>query len=338
MVTLSEGVGLSLTAAVVGSILRGRPPRRLTVHFLLSVLIQYLWERILLWCPNASETCAAPTVLSVVLLSMGLWQTTLWATVLLCAWLDRQLARKAHLPWWVVGKLQQQHPQPEPPFWAELLPRCLANQAIAAVAVLGGFWYIASAHPRWFTLPKTSLSGADDGDVAWQFQVVSVANFWLRWAGTISQTFALFATSDVLFWTGHYLMHTSRTLKRHHALHHSSWAGEALSGYYMSPVDFVLEHFPLFVAWAAWQNVGPAWPVSICTGAYNLLVTHSGWDLRFGPDPRDHFFHHNGGAEGSQSNFGIFLDRPMGTLVNKQFDGAFAHVPGSVGGTGRPAE
>ena len=62
-----------------------------------------------------------------------------------------------------------------------------------------------------------------------------------------------------------------------------------------------------------------------------LLLHVRRWDIVWAPDPRDHFFHHNGGPEGLQSNLGIFLDRIFGTHVSKQYDGAFAHVPGSTG-------
>jgi sterol desaturase/sphingolipid hydroxylase (fatty acid hydroxylase superfamily) len=47
--------------------------------------------------------------------------------------------------------------------------------------------------------------------------------------------------------------------------------------------------------------------------ALNLLITHSGWDVWWGPDPREHFLHHNGGKRGAESNLGIFLDGLCGT-------------------------
>jgi hypothetical protein len=94
----------------------------------------------------------------------------------------------------------------------------------------------------------------------------------------------------------------------------------------MSPLDFALEHGALFVSWAAWRTVDAAWANSVCVGAFNLLVTHSAWDVWWAPDPRGHFLHHNGGRDGAQANLGIFLDRLCGTKV----------VPPAEGSQGAP--
>jgi hypothetical protein len=48
--------------------------------------------------------------------------------------------------------------------------------------------------------------------------------------------------------------------------HHSSWASCALGGYYMSPLDFLLEHGGIFVSWGLWRTVDGSWPISICVG------------------------------------------------------------------------
>lgn len=72
----------------------------------------------------------------------------------------------------------------------------------------------------------------------------------------------------------------------------------------MSIVDFFLEHFPIFISMAIWREAGPAWACTIGVGAYNLLVTHSGYDLAWLPDPKTHWLHHSKQVV----NFGVFLD------------------------------
>ena len=45
-------------------------------------------------------------------------------------------------------------------------------------------------------------------------------------------------------------------------------------------------------------------------GVWNILVTHSGWDLKIGTDPREHFIHHN---YNFMANYGLLLDPFFGT-------------------------
>jgi sterol desaturase/sphingolipid hydroxylase (fatty acid hydroxylase superfamily) len=123
--------------------------------------------------------------------------------------------------------------------------------------------------------------------------------------------FVYFSIADVFFYFGHLLMHKVKNSFLHstHMLHHSSSALCAISGYYMSPLDFVLEHLHVFVAFYMWGECGPAWAVAICVGTFNLLTTHSGWDHKWFPDPIPHYLHH----KKHSCNFGIVLDHLFAT-------------------------
>eukprot|EP01052_Picozoa_sp_SAG31_P052989 SAG31_NODE_13360_length_874_cov_1.922581_1_plen_192_part_00 len=80
-----------------------------------------------------------------------------------------------------------------------------------------------------------------------------------RWLRTLAHTLRHYITADVFFYSGHRLMHSWRPLKATHARHHSSKASSALTGYYMSPLDFLLEHGAIFVSWLVWPEISAAW-------------------------------------------------------------------------------
>jgi hypothetical protein len=62
-------------------------------------------------------------------------------------------------------------------------------------------------------------------------------------------------------------------------------------------------------------EAGAGFALSVCVGTWNLLATHSAWDLSFGPDIEEHFYHHNGGMESRKYNLGIVLDHLHGTSM-----------------------
>jgi len=102
------------------------------------------------------------------------------------------------------------------------------------------------------------------------------------------------ATADVLLTVGHWAMHAPRFqyLRKSHHLHHSSWAIVSISGYYMSVLDAFLEHFTITISFLLWGELGGFMPTAFTVGAFNVLVTHSGWDIWFLPDPKKHYLHH----------------------------------------------
>eukprot|EP01126_Amoeba_proteus_P041174 TRINITY_DN4417_c0_g1_i2.p1 TRINITY_DN4417_c0_g1~~TRINITY_DN4417_c0_g1_i2.p1 ORF type:complete len:266 (+),score=21.68 TRINITY_DN4417_c0_g1_i2:213-1010(+) len=127
--------------------------------------------------------------------------------------------------------------------------------------------------------------------------------------------------SDIFFYFGHLLMHRWKDsfLHRAHALHHSSKALSAISGYYMTVLDFFMEHMPIFLAFFFFSECGPAWSVTICIGTFNLLTTHSGWDHPNLPDPIPHYLHH----KLYYRNFGILFDEVFGTRSREEEESQF---------------
>jgi len=100
-----------------------------------------------------------------------------------------------------------------------------------------------------------------------------------------------------------------------HNLHHQSWATSAVSSYYMTVIDYTAEHMSVFVPMVVWRQVGPHWPIVIALATWHVIATHSGWDLMIGPDPKDHFIHHNVNVN---YNLGIFFDQVFGTFMSWQ--------------------
>lgn len=81
----------------------------------------------------------------------------------------------------------------------------------------------------------------------------------------------------------------------------------------MTIPDYIGENCPSLMAWLLIREVGPAWGVLWVVGVWNVLVTHSGWDLAFATDPREHFIHHN---YNYKANLGILFDYVFGTYLN----------------------
>ena len=132
------------------------------------------------------------------------------------------------------------------------------------------------------------------------------------------------ATADLVFYTGHVAMHRYPALRKYHSLHHTSLALKGLAGYYMDIPDFVIEHCPIFCAFFVWGQLGPAWAATIAAGAWNVILSHSGYDFPFGPDPRQHYLHH----AKYTCNYGIFLDKVLDTnLAEKHADPLMSAPP-----------
>lgn len=268
-------------------------------HLALALVCQVIYDAFLPLHQRHALVCG-------LLFSFSLWQMVLWSTVALLRCLDHnfhhggedwksKLAR--HIPG-QIGKLKAPSGHKEPSFERKLR---VAVRNITMLSILIPLWYWTMPTSWFYTAPAYNLN----------------SSFGWRFARTLLLTFRHFITADIFFYFGHLLMHKWKWLRsRVHKVHHSSFASCAIGGYYMDPVDFVLEHGAIFISWAIWREVGAEWMVSITTGAWNLLVTHSAWDLTWGPNPRQHFYHHNGGIKGAHSNFGIFLDEVFKTKYN----------------------
>ena len=241
--------------------------------------------------------------------TIAVWQPLVWSVVLSFYWLtqhhERVLRRPIPLPRrplpasiisWLHAQSYRITDTSEPPLRA-IIPVALRNMAAIGVWIV----LMSFAVPRmwrWLGWPMRSSSLTDDPQ---SFHVVA------GW------TMIHFATSDVFFYGGHWLMHLSpRLFDSLHRLHHTSHATSALSGYYMGLLDFFFEHGPIFVSFFLWRDTGASWATAVCVGAFNLLVTHSGWDLAFLPDPVPHYLHHRR----QRGNYGIFLDYFFGTVLD----------------------
>lgn len=217
---------------------------------------------------------------------LAAWQVTLWSTVLLCRYLEDCRVRQKPLPWWVTGKLVPLHTRSEPK----------------------NLWHVAIRN----------MMGMGVGTVV----LFKSLEQWEWWDWNTPRHNAILACTgyilsyEVLFYTAHYILHRIPWLKSYHALHHTCWASHPLTGYYMTWIDFALEHGTIAVLLVLFQTPSPAWLMLIMLGTANVLVTHSAWDIRWCTDPRRHYYHHNGGADGSKSNLGMCIDVLVGTNRN----------------------
>ena len=279
---------------------------RRIVHVVLLVVLQGLWDWTSGW-PLAQPAAHAPTTPWLALgMTLLVWQITVWTTVVMFGVLDSALAgrrmccatrRCLAQRCGVRGKQELGEGKLEPPF-RQQLPVAISNMVMVNVYVVSLFAALQRWSPGWFVTEPPRVTFA--ARIGWSFVY----------------TARHFLTADVFFYAGHWAMHRGpRALQKAHRLHHTSSASCAIAGYYMSSLDFALEHGPIFASWALWRAVGASWPISVVVGTWNLLATHSGWDLAWAPNPRDHFLHHNGGRRGVESNLGIFLDHLFGTKV-----------------------
>jgi sterol desaturase/sphingolipid hydroxylase (fatty acid hydroxylase superfamily) len=99
---------------------------------------------------------------------------------------------------------------------------------------------------------------------------------------------------EVVFWVGHYLEHLSPDLyRKFHLLHHTTKADIALSGYYMTFVDYCFEGLIPFYACllvtARLQLSTVALASKIMLNTVYATTAHSGWSIPGFPDPGDHW-------------------------------------------------
>jgi len=246
-----------------------------------------------------------------------LWQVVVWSACSLYWWLDNhpdlgsKLGGKKLAP--VFGVHQE-------PAWKTQIPIAARNM-IFAVILLPFLAHNIS------TLPAINFGDifrtlTDSNQTNLIFDNIELFGGFKRYENeNLLRTFLWFFVyiflADVIFYPAHIIMHRVRFCWSTHALHHSSHALCAISGYYMSILDFLLEHCPVFVAFFIFPECGPAWVITISVGAFNLLTTHSGWDIPFCPDPVPHFLHHSK----HHFNYGIMLDHIFGTAATvKEMD------------------
>jgi len=222
---------------------------------------------------------------------MWYWMIIAWSAILGCEYLDRTkstMFKKLKPP-----KFAQAKGQKEPSFNMQL-PVVVRNMFFAISWAFGCGYFL-----HWYVKPFTR----------------SEHDSLLR---TFVWFFVHLATADVVFYTSHVAMHQVPWARKTHLLHHTSWAISGLAGYYMSPIDFFFEHLSAFLALFFWGEFGPQWVATIAAGSWNVVLSHSGYDFPFGPDPRQHWLHH----AKYKVNYGIILDKVFNTqLAEHHADG-----------------
>jgi len=275
--------------------------RRNTGHIILVIVLHYSY---LYLFPKELDSSPFVTCLA---FTLCCWQMVLWTSCALFYWLDTHplAARKLGF------KRLPTPPGHIEPVWRAQMMVALRNMllAILLTAFIGNILNQSNGRFSYqgSTDSSSLLSLVRRGQKL--FQRADDENLFR----TVTWFFLYVSIADILFYSGHLLMHRWKNSWLHHthALHHSSSGLCAISGYYMTTVDFLVEHFPLFVAYYLFIECGPAWSVGICVGTLNLLTTHSGWDHPWFPDPLPHYLHHRK----QKKNFGIFLDYALGTAT-----------------------
>ena len=98
---------------------------------------------------------------------------------------------------------------------------------------------------------------------------------------------------DIIFYTGHRLIHTSLLYKYIHKKHHTINANIAISGYYMDTIDFFIKFmFPVYIStYLLNANILVLFICSVI-GQINGLISHSAYNFPFLPYEKDHLLHH----------------------------------------------
>lgn len=110
---------------------------------------------------------------------------------------------------------------------------------------------------------------------------------------------------ELTFFTGHYLEHVfPKAYRKFHLLHHTTKADTAISGYYMTVVDYFGEGpLPMMMQLipVAYFNLSPVAVIHGCLLNIVLAITvHSGWKVPGFDHPGAHWLHHNHVAKGGE--------------------------------------
>ena len=112
--------------------------------------------------------------------------------------------------------------------------------------------------------------------------------------------------SEVLFYTGHRLLHMPWAYDHIHYIHHSWEAPIAIASIYAHPAEFILANIPVVLGGPL--LVAPhlvVWFTWCCAATLLILSGHLGWHLPFGsPSPEAHDFHHSHGGGRNLNNLG----------------------------------
>lgn len=97
---------------------------------------------------------------------------------------------------------------------------------------------------------------------------------------------------DIILYFGHRALHT-KYLYSFHKKHHSIYADTAISGYYMSVLDFILEVIaPFFLTQYLLGNDKTIIIMYSIIGQINTALSHGGYKLPLFPYYDGHYIHH----------------------------------------------
>ena len=102
-----------------------------------------------------------------------------------------------------------------------------------------------------------------------------------------------FGLFDIIFYIGHRTIHHPLLYSYIHKLHHTTFANTAISGYYMSKLDFLVEFMlPVYIPIYLLNANGLVFFVCTLIAQINGLVSHGGYNLPYIPYSKDHLYHH----------------------------------------------
>ena len=102
-----------------------------------------------------------------------------------------------------------------------------------------------------------------------------------------------FLLFDIIFYIGHRIIHLPLLYKHIHKKHHNINANIAISGYYMTVSDYLIEFMlPLYIPIYILNNDILVLFICSIIGQINGLISHSGYDLPCVPYEKDHLYHH----------------------------------------------
>ena len=109
---------------------------------------------------------------------------------------------------------------------------------------------------------------------------------------------------DIIFYSGHILMHHKYLYKIIHKQHHLTDADIGISGYYMGVIDFFGEFIlPFFIPLYIVGNDPLIMVIYGIIGQINGILSHSGYNFPLMPYTNDHLIHHTE----QKYNYGVFI-------------------------------
>lgn len=111
--------------------------------------------------------------------------------------------------------------------------------------------------------------------------------------GISFEIFLCYITFEILEFCLHWLLHTPWMFKHIHYLHHETNALHSITGFYMHPLDVVLQIMvPVFVPLVLWARDVETMLCFLTLGLFFIHTGHSGYEVPFLFSGRYHYIHH----------------------------------------------